>query len=164
MKVLDASSLRDTMKARVKHYKELRTQFTLLHKALQGIVDLDDFEGKGAEAIKGFYLGQLEVVNAWQRLIDRQIAFFEGVSARLEDKELGGHTRVETAFLKEELAYKERQADEMISEQRRAMEQIFRDIDDLVSLTPFSRSRFDDLMMVANKKRTKTIDAVGEVD
>ncbi|WOD65184.1 T7SS effector LXG polymorphic toxin (plasmid) [Niallia taxi] len=164
MKVLDASSLRDTMKGRAKHYKELRTQFTQLHKAFQEIVHLDDFEGKGAEAIKGFYQGQLEVVEAWQRLIDRQIAFFEGVSSRLEDKDLGGHSRVETSFLEEELAYKERQADEMISEQRRALEQIFRDIDDLVSLTPYSRSQFDDLMMDVRKKRTKTIDAVGEVD
>ncbi|MCM3030905.1 T7SS effector LXG polymorphic toxin [Niallia sp. MER 6] len=108
MKVLDSSSLRDTMKGRAKHYKELRTQFTQLHKAFQEIVDLDDFEGKGAESIKGFYQGQLEVVEAWQRLIDRQIAFFEGVSARIEDKELGGHSRVETAFLEEELAHRER--------------------------------------------------------
>ncbi|MCM3030906.1 pre-toxin TG domain-containing protein [Niallia sp. MER 6] len=59
---------------------------------------------------------------------------------------------------------KERRADEMISEQRKALEKIFRDIDDLVSLTPFSRSRFDDLMMDASKKRTKTVDAVEEVD
>jgi len=164
MKVLDASSLRDTMKGRAKHYKELRTQFTQLRKAFREIVDLDDFEGKGAEAIKGFYQGQLEVVEAWQRLIDRQIAFFEGVSAKLEDKDLGGHTRVETGFLEGDLTHKERQADEMVSEQRKALENIFRDIDDLVSLTPFSRSQFDDLMMDVRKKRTKTMDAVEEVD
>lgn len=164
MKVLDASSLRDTMKGRSKHYKELRTQFTQLRKAFREIVDLEDFEGKGAEAIKGFYQGQLEVVEAWQRLIDRQIAFFEGVSAKLEDKNLGGHTRVDTGFLEGDLTHKERQADEMVSEQRKALENIFRDIDDLVSLTPFSRSQFDDLMMDVRKKRTKTMDAVVEVD
>ncbi|WP_182102109.1 T7SS effector LXG polymorphic toxin [Niallia taxi] len=164
MKILDASSLQDAMEQRAKHYDKLRDQFTSLKRAFQEMIDLDDFEGKGAEAIKGFYQGQIEVVEAWQRLFDRQIAFFEGVSGKLEDKDLGSNSRVETAFLEEDLVQKERQADEMITEQRRALENIFRDIDDLVPLHPFSRSQFDDLMMDASKKRTKTIEAVEEVD
>lgn len=164
MKILDASSLQDAMEQRAKHYDKLRDQFTSLKRAFQEMIDLDDFEGKGAEAIKGFYQGQIEVVEAWQRLFDRQIAFFEGVRGKLEDKDLGSNSRVETAFLEEDLVQKERQADEMITEQRRALENIFRDIDDLVPLHPFSRSQFDDLMMDASKKRTKTIEAVEEVD
>lgn len=164
VKILDASSLLDAMEQRAKHYDKLRDQFTSLKRAFQEMIDLDDFEGKGAEAIKGFYQGQIEVVEAWQRLFDRQIAFFEGVSGKLEDKDLGSNSRVETAFLEEDLVQKERQADEMITEQRRALENIFRDIDDLVPLHPFSRSKFDDLMMDASKKRTKTMDAVEEVD
>ncbi len=164
VKILDASSLQDAMEQRAKHYDKLRDQFTSLKRAFQEMIDLDDFEGKGAEAIKGFYQGQIEVVEAWQRLFDRQIAFFEGVSGKLEDKDLGSNSRVETAFLEEDLVQKERQADEMITEQRRALENIFRDIDDLVPLHPFSRSQFDDLMMDASKKRTKTIEAVEEVD
>lgn len=164
VKILDASSLQDAMEQRAKHYDKLRDQFTSLKRAFQEMIDLDDFEGKGAEAIKGFYQGQIEVVEAWQRLFDRQIAFFEGVSGKLEDKDLGSNSRVETAFLEEDLVQKERQADEMITEQRRALENIFRDIEDLVPLHPFSRSQFDDLMMDASKKRTKTMDAVEEVD
>ncbi|WOD63532.1 T7SS effector LXG polymorphic toxin [Niallia taxi] len=164
MKILDASSLQDAMEQRAKHYDKLRDQFTSLKRAFQEMIDLDDFEGKGAEAIKGFYQGQIEVVEAWRRLFDRQIAFFEGVSGKLEDKDLGSNSRVETAFLEEDLVQKERQADEMITEQRRALENIFRDIDDLVPLHPFSRSKFDDLMMDASKKRTKTIEAVEEID
>ncbi len=164
MKILDASSLQDAMEQRAKHYDKLRDQFTSLKRAFQEMIDLDDFEGKGAEAIKGFYQGQIEVVEAWQRLFDRQIAFFEGVSGKLEDKDLGSNSRVETAFLEEDLVQKERQADEMITEQRRALENIFRDIDDLVPLHPFSRSKFDDLMMDASKRRTKTMDAVEEAD
>ncbi|MGG0738459.1 ribonuclease YeeF family protein [Niallia taxi] len=164
MKVLDSASLRDTMKEREQHYKELGTQFSQLKQDFQTIVDLDDFEGKGAKAIKGFYQGQIEVVEAWQRLIDRQISFFEGVSGKLDDKDLGGDTRVDTAFLEEDLAQKERQADEMITEQRNSLEYIFRDIDDLVPLELYSRSRFDDLMMNANSMRTKTITAVEETD
>ncbi|MFP9128417.1 T7SS effector LXG polymorphic toxin [Niallia sp. BSM11] len=164
MKILDASSLQDTMEQRAKHYDKLRDQFTALRKAFQEIIDLDDFEGRGAEAIKAFYQGQIEVVEAWQRLFDRQIAFFESVGGKLSDKDLDGNTRVETAFLEEDLVQKERQADEMITEQRRALENIFRDIDDLVSLDAFSRDKFDDLMMDASKKRTKTIEAVEDTD
>ncbi|MED4039088.1 polymorphic toxin type 15 domain-containing protein [Niallia taxi] len=164
MKILDASSLQDAMEQRAKHYDKLRDQFTSLKRAFQEMIDLDDFEGKGAEAIKGFYQGQIEVVEAWQRLFDRQIAFFEGVSGKLEDKDLGSNSRIETAFLEEDLVQKERQADVMITEQRRALENIFRDIDDLVPLHPFSRSKFDDLMMDASEKRIKTMDAVEEVD
>ena len=57
MKVLNASSLRDTMEQRAQHYDKLRDQFTALQKAFQEIIDLDDFEGRGAEAIKAFYKG-----------------------------------------------------------------------------------------------------------
>jgi len=46
------------------------------NKTISVKLRLDDFEGKGAQAIKGFYQGQIDVVEAWQRLIDRQIAFF----------------------------------------------------------------------------------------
>lgn len=164
VKVLDGESLRETMDSRAQHYSSIREQFVQLRKAFQDIVDLDEFEGQGAEAIKGFYRGQIEVTEAWQRLIDRQIAFFEGVQGKLEDKSLGGNTRVETGFLKEELAHKERQADEMVSEQRKALHNIFAEIEDLVSLDPFSRDRFDSEMVEARKKRTDTLDAVEQTD
>lgn len=164
MKILDSSSLQDTMEERAKHYKNLREQFTQLKTTFSEIVDLDEFEGQGAEAIKGFYQGQMEVVEAWQRLFDRQIAFFEGVSGKLQDKDLGGNTRVETDFLEDDLAQKEKLADEMVTEQKKALDDIFREIDDLVSLNSFSRSQLDDLMMDANKKRTDTLKVINEVD
>lgn len=164
VKVLDGNSLRETMEARAKHYSSIREQFAQLRKAFQDIVELNEFEGRGAEAIKGFYRGQIEVTEAWQRLIDRQIAFFEGVQGKLEDKNLGSNTRVETGFLEEALLYKERQADEMVSEQRKALQNIFAEIEDLISLDPFSRERFDNEMGEARKKRTDTLDAVGQTD
>ncbi len=164
MKILDSSSLQDTMEERAKHYKNLREQFTQLKTTFSEIVDLEDFEGKGADAIKSFYQGQMEVVEAWQRLVDRQIAFFKGVSGKLQDKDLVGNTRVETAFLEDDLARKERLADNIVTEQKKALDDIFQEIDDLVSLNSFSRSQFDDLMMDVNKKRTDTLKVINEVD
>ncbi len=52
MKILDPSSLQNAMEQRAKHYDKLRDQFTSLKRAFQEMIDLDDFEGKGAEAIK----------------------------------------------------------------------------------------------------------------
>ena len=43
----------------------------------------------------------------------------------------------------------------MDTEQRRALENIFREIDDLVPLEPFFRSKFDDEMMKYIKKERK---------
>ncbi|WP_185763454.1 ribonuclease YeeF family protein [Niallia circulans] len=164
MKILDSSSLQDSMETRAKHYKNLQEQFNQLRKAFNEIVDLDNFEGKGAEAIKGFYQGQIEVVEAWQRLTDRQIAFFEGVAGKLQDKDLGDNTRVETDFLENDLSQKERIADEMITEQKKSLDNIFREIDDLISLDSFSRSKFDDQMADIHKKKIKTLDAIDELD
>ncbi|MEK4671389.1 T7SS effector LXG polymorphic toxin [Niallia sp. FSL R7-0271] len=164
MKRLDASGLRDAMDERVHHYKNIRQQMTDIRSTFQEIVDLEDFEGQGAKAIKGFYQGHLDVVAAFERLIDRQIAFHEGIVGRLEDKDLGGDTRVDVAFLEEDLAQKERQADEMVSEQRKALESIFREVDDIIDLEAFSRSKFDDEMTSQHKKRTKTLDALEELD
>ncbi len=164
MKRLDASGLRNALEERVRHYKNIRQQMTDIRSTFQSIVDLADFEGQGATAIKGFFQGHLDVVAAFERLIDRQIAFHEGVAGRLEDKEMNGDTRVDVAFLEEDLAQKERQADEMVSDQRKALENIFREVDDIMALEAFSRSKFDDEMMSQHKKRTETLDALEELD
>lgn len=37
-------------------------------------------------------------MSAWERFVDRQIAFHEGGAGKLEDKELGGNTKVYSSF------------------------------------------------------------------
>ncbi|WKB36043.1 T7SS effector LXG polymorphic toxin [Terrilactibacillus sp. S3-3] len=74
--VFEAQTLIAAVKARAKQYEALKGQFQLLKTAFQRITQMDDFQGKGAQAIKQFYQAQIDVVNAWLRLIDRQIAFF----------------------------------------------------------------------------------------
>ncbi|MBO1511189.1 T7SS effector LXG polymorphic toxin [Metabacillus bambusae] len=50
----------------------LREQLEQVKRKCNDIVTLDDqFQGKGADAIKNFYRAQIDVVEAWLRLIDR---------------------------------------------------------------------------------------------
>ncbi|WP_017472969.1 T7SS effector LXG polymorphic toxin [Amphibacillus jilinensis] len=164
MKQLNAERLSDTMEARAKHYKDYRDQFEQLRESFEEIVELDGFEGRGAEAIKGFYQGQIDVIDAWYRFIDHQIAFFEGVSGTLSDFELGDQTKVDNQFLSEDLAQREVQADEMVSDQHQTLEQIFSEIEDIMTLRPFSREHFDQQMSDLHEKRVETIEAVEDVD
>ncbi len=70
----DAESLITAAKAHAKHYQTLRDQFHNLRTAFQQIAGLgSDLQGKGAAAIKHFYSGQINVVDAWLRLIDKEI-------------------------------------------------------------------------------------------
>ncbi len=55
-KVYEAPTLKAATKERAQHYEELREQFVGLKKEFGKIVDDGQFQGHGAEAIKGFYL------------------------------------------------------------------------------------------------------------
>ncbi|TCP31209.1 WXG superfamily protein probably secreted by type VII secretion system [Scopulibacillus darangshiensis] len=90
-KVYDAKSLVAAMKERHGHYQGLEDQMTSLRNVMLDMTKLDDaFQGKGADAIKGFYEAQVDVVDAWLDLIKIQLAFCKGVAAATEDKDLDG--------------------------------------------------------------------------
>ncbi|WP_028984294.1 T7SS effector LXG polymorphic toxin, partial [Sporolactobacillus terrae] len=97
----------------------LRDQFHNLRTAFQQIAGLgSDLQGKGAAAIKHFYSGQINVVDAWLRLIDKKIAYFQGISGTLDDKNLDGDTQVHVPFLNEDLSMSYARSKEMVREQR----------------------------------------------
>ena len=73
LKVFEAKTLIDSMEDRAKAYKDVREKIDSLKKEFTDIVQLDDaLQGKGADAIKGFYQGQIDVAKALLRLIDMQ--------------------------------------------------------------------------------------------
>ncbi|WP_257348170.1 ribonuclease YeeF family protein [Pseudalkalibacillus decolorationis] len=165
MKVYEAPTLLDTMSSRKKDYETLREQLHTLKKSFQSIVELDDeFQGKGADAIKGFYRAQTDVAESWLRLVDQQIAFFNGMEGDAGDKELSGDTTVEVPFLESDLSQSAMRADEMVTDQQSELRTIFGRINDIVSLDVFPRDHFDEQMAKAEKKRRNTIDAVEQLD
>lgn len=165
IKVYEAKTLVSAMEKRAKQYEELKEQLNQLKKQFLDIVNSgDEFQGKGAEAIKGFYSAQVDVVEAWMRLIDKNIAFFKGIPGDAEDAKLSGDTFVQMSFIEENVPRAQNRAKEMVHSQQDALQSIFRSIDDLVPLHVFSTDTFEDHMAKAEKERTQTIDAVNQLD
>ncbi|PLR66493.1 T7SS effector LXG polymorphic toxin [Bacillus sp. UMB0893] len=165
IKVYEAKTLVSAMEKRAKQYEELKEQLNQLKKQFLDIVNSgDEFQGKGAEAIKGFYSAQVDVVEAWMRLIDKNIAFFRGIPGSTEDAKLSGDTFVQMSFLEENVPRAQNRAKEMVESQQDALQNIFHSIDDLVPLHVFSSDSFEDHMAKAEKERSQTVDAVNQLD
>ncbi|MFC0236624.1 T7SS effector LXG polymorphic toxin [Fictibacillus phosphorivorans] len=163
-KVYEASTLKAATSERAHHYEQLREQFETLKKEFSKIVENHDFKGHGADAIKGFYQGQMDVIDAWIRLIDTNVGFFKGIPGDAEDVDLSGDTFVQVPFLEENVERAGKQAKDMVADQQEALQHIFNRVNDLVSLSVFSRDAFEEQMDKAEKKRSDTVEKVNEFD
>ncbi|MCD7036746.1 LXG domain-containing protein, partial [Metabacillus sp. GX 13764] len=118
MKVYDAKTLVSGMEDRAKQYDQLRDQLNGLKTQFQAIVDNSGFQGKGAEAIKGFYQAQIEVVDVWLQLTEANAKFFRGVPGDTEAANFSGDTIVHTNTLENELSQSIRNAKTMVGQQQ----------------------------------------------
>ncbi|PMC35754.1 hypothetical protein CJ195_18425 [Bacillus sp. UMB0899] len=165
MKVLETKTLIDSMKDRAKVYTDFRDKIDTLKKEFTDITQLDDaLQGKGAEAIKGFYQAQIDVAEALLRLIDMQIAFLNGVSGVIADVDLSGDTVVDVNFLESDLSIHASNNIAMVESQREDLQNIFDGIDDIISLEAFSTDDFNNAMEDTKKKRENTIKDVDALD
>ncbi|MBH0161846.1 T7SS effector LXG polymorphic toxin [Fictibacillus sp. 26RED30] len=163
-KVYEAPTLKSATKERAQHYEELREQFVGLKKEFGKIVDDGQFQGHGAEAIKGFYQAQSDIVDAWLRFIDVNIEFFKSIPGYAEDANLAENSMVQVPFLEENVSQGLKSAKDSVADQQESLQNIFNGINDLVSLTVFSKDPFDEQMDQAEKKRTRTVEAVNAID
>ncbi|MCY9002872.1 T7SS effector LXG polymorphic toxin [Peribacillus frigoritolerans] len=162
--IYESQTLVSAMQTRVRQYKNLKEQLTELKKGFESIVHLDDeLQGQGAEAIKGFYKAQIDVVDSWLRLINRHIAFLSGIQGDTIEANLS-ETVVTVPFLEEELTNATRNSKEMVTAQKDDLKKIFAGIDDIIQLEPFSDDAFFENIEKAETKRTQTIDKVNEID
>ncbi|PJN89609.1 T7SS effector LXG polymorphic toxin [Bacillus sp. mrc49] len=162
--IYESQTLVSAMQKRVGQYKDLKEQLTELKKGFQSIVHLDnELQGQGAEAIKGFYQAQIDVADAWLRLIERQIAFFSGIQGDAIEANLN-ETVVTVPFLEGELQNANRHAKEMVTAQKNDLKKIFSEIDDIIQLQSFSDDTFFDNIEKAETKRNETIHKVNEID
>ena len=162
--IYESQTLVQAIETRAGQYKDLKEQLTELKKGFESIVHLDDeLQGQGAEAIKGFYKAQIDVVDSWLRLINRHIAFLSGIQGDTIEANLS-ETVVTVPFLEEELTNATRNSKEMVTAQKNDLKKIFSGIDDIIQLEPFSDDAFFENIEKAETKRTETIDKVNEID
>ncbi|WP_260287070.1 T7SS effector LXG polymorphic toxin [Peribacillus aracenensis] len=162
--IYESQTLVSAMQTRVGQYKDLKEQLTELKKGFESIVHLDDeLQGQSAEAIKGFYKAQIDVVDSWLRLINRHVAFLSGIQGDTIEANLS-ETVVTVPFLEEELESASRNSKEMVTAQKYDLKKILAGIDDIIQLEPFSDDAFFENMERAERKRTETIDKVNEID
>ncbi|KOR87418.1 hypothetical protein AM233_19835 [Bacillus sp. FJAT-22058] len=162
--IYESQTIVSAMQTRVGQYKDLKEQLTELKKGFESIVHLDDeLQGQGAEAIKGFYKAQIDVVDSWLRLINRHVAFLSGIQGDTIEANLS-ETVVTVPFLEEELTNATRNSKEMVTAQKNDLKKILAGIDDIIQLEPFSDDAFFENIEKAETKRTQTIDKVNEID
>ncbi|KOR81808.1 hypothetical protein AM232_18830 [Bacillus sp. FJAT-21352] len=162
--IYESQTLVSAMQTRVGQYKDLKEQLAELKKGFESIVHLDDeLQGRGAEAIKGFYQAQIDVVDSWLRLINRHVAFLSGIQGDTIEANLS-ETVVTVPFLEEELTNATRNSKEMVTAQKNDLKKILAGIDDIIQLEPFSDDAFFENIEKAETKRTQTIDKVNEID
>ncbi|MFY0804382.1 T7SS effector LXG polymorphic toxin [Peribacillus frigoritolerans] len=162
--IYESQTLVSAMQTRVGQYNDLKEQLTELKKGFESIVHLDDeLQGQGAEAIKGFYKAQIDVVDSWLRLINRHVAFLSGIQGDTIEANLS-ETVVTVPFLEEELTNATRNSKEMVTAQKNDLKKILAGIDDIIQLEPFSDDAFFENIEKAETKRTETIDKVNEID
>ena len=152
------------MESRAKEYDTLRIQFRELRTSFRDIINLDDFKGKTAESVKGFYRAQIDVVDAWLDFIDLQEAFLKGIKGLANDVDLGEDTLVHLPFLDNDLKNSENRARQIVDGQEQALQDIFSGIEDIMSIEPYSTKRFDKHIDEATKKRKETKEKVESLD
>ncbi|MDM5452150.1 T7SS effector LXG polymorphic toxin [Peribacillus simplex] len=162
--IYESQTLVQAIETRAGQYKDLKEQLTELKKGFESIVHLDDeLQGQGAEAIKGFYKAQIDVVDSWLLLINRHVAFLSGIQGDTIEANLS-ETVVTVPFLEEELTIANRNSKEMVTAQKNDLKKILAGIDDIIQLEPFSDDAFFENIEKAETKRTETIDKVNEID
>lgn len=164
MKIYEAKALNSAMSERIKEYSDFRDQMVRLKKAFQSLIGLDGFEGKGAEAIKGFFGAQVDVADAWIDLIDKNEAFMKSISGIIEENELSGNTVVHLPFLEDDVSFGLTAAKQIVAEQQAELKETLGKIDDLVPLQAFSEHLFTSAIDEAEQKLSETIDKVNSLD
>ncbi|WP_353949238.1 T7SS effector LXG polymorphic toxin [Sporolactobacillus sp. Y61] len=163
--VYDAESLKAAAESQADTYQNLRDQFHALRTAFTQLSELgSDFQGQGATAIKNFYSAQVQVVDAWLRLLDKQVAYYRGIAGEIDDRQLGGRTHVQIPFLNEDLMMGYARSKAMIRDQREQISRILRSVSDLVSIPVFSNHDVDQALDEAEKKRAQTVLDVQNLD
>ncbi|MFX3617461.1 MAG: T7SS effector LXG polymorphic toxin [Sporolactobacillus sp.] len=161
----DAKSLIRAAEVRAQQYQTLGEEMRQLKQSFAQITALGpSFKGRGAEKIKAFYQAQETVVNAWLRLIEKQVAFLNGIAGEIDDRNLGGATRVQIPFLESNLSIAYWRSRDVVNDQKESINEV---LDSISALIPVGKLNTEDVerqLDKANKAQTKMSEDVRDLD
>ena len=161
----DAKSLIQAAEVRARQYQALGEQMRQLKQSFAQVSALGPaFKGKGADKIKAFYKAQETVTDAWLRVIDKQIAFLQGIPGEISDRNLSGATQVQIPFLESDLSIAYWRSRDIVSDQKESISRILHSISDLVPLQAFSTEDVERALDQADKEQTKMSEDVRDLD
>ncbi|MFX3617471.1 MAG: T7SS effector LXG polymorphic toxin [Sporolactobacillus sp.] len=161
----DAKALIQAAEARAKQYQTLDEEMRQLKQSFILIIALGlSFKGRGAEKIKAFYQAQETVVNAWLRLIEKQVAFLNGIAGEIADRNLGGATQVQIPFLESDLSIAYWRSRDVVNDQKESINKVLNSISDLIPVGKLNTEDVERQLDKANKAQTKMSEDVRELD
>ncbi|MFT8317722.1 MAG: T7SS effector LXG polymorphic toxin [Sporolactobacillus sp.] len=161
----DAKTLIQAAEARAKQYQTLGEEMRPLKQSFAQITALGpSFKGRGAEKIKAFYQAQETVVNAWLRLIEKQVAFLNGIAGEIDDRNLGGATQVQISFLESDLSIAYWRSRDVVNDQKESINKVLNSISDLIPVGKLNTEDVDHQLDQANRAQTKMSEDVRDLD
>ncbi|KZZ83917.1 T7SS effector LXG polymorphic toxin [Bacillus sp. SJS] len=162
--VYDSEALMTTMTERAEQYKNLAVQLRSLNEKFTAIIQDEEFQGKGAEAIKSFYQEHSVLVGKWLDFIGMQLAFIGSIEGKMEDSSLAQNTFIREEFLERELRNSIEKSRQMVEAQKEDLTRILSGINDILSLEVFSSKSFEVNIHKASKNSVKTTEDMHKVD
>ncbi|MFX3617475.1 MAG: T7SS effector LXG polymorphic toxin [Sporolactobacillus sp.] len=161
----DAKALIQAAEARAKQYQTLDEEMRQLKQSFAQITVLgSSFKGRGAEKIKAFYQAQETVVNAWLRLIEKQVAFLNGIAGEIDDRNLGGATQVQIPFLESDLSIAYWRSRDVVNDQKESINKVLNSISDLIPVGKLNTEEVKRQLDKANRAQAKMSEDVRDLD
>ncbi|MFT8316914.1 MAG: T7SS effector LXG polymorphic toxin [Sporolactobacillus sp.] len=161
----EAKSLIRAAEARAQQYQTLGEEMRQLKQSFAQITALGpSFKGRGAEKIMAFYQAQETVVNAWLRLIEKQVAFLNGIAGEIDDRNLGGATQVQIPFLESDLSIAYWRSRDVVNDQKESINKVLNSISDLIPVGKLNTEDVDHQLDQANRVQTKMSEDVRDLD
>ncbi|MFX3616493.1 MAG: T7SS effector LXG polymorphic toxin [Sporolactobacillus sp.] len=161
----DAKVLIQAAEARAKQYQTLGEEMRQLKQSFAQITELgSSFKGRGAEKIKAFYQAQETVVDAWLRLIEKQVAFLNGIAGEIDDRNLGGATRVQIPFLESDLSIAYWRSRDVARDQKESINKVLQSISDLIPVGKLNTEDVERQLDKANRAQAKMSEDVRDLD
>ncbi|MTH54547.1 hypothetical protein GKZ89_14175 [Bacillus mangrovi] len=160
----DSEALLLATNKRKEQYTQLVSQLQSLNKKYMAIIQDEEFQGKGADAIKNFYTEHTILIGKWIGFCYMQIAFINSIPGEITDHNLSEKTFIREEFVEGEVRDGIEKSREMVVDQKETLDKILSGIKDILPLEVFSSEAFETNMRKTSKRATKSVQNMHKAD